>query len=153
MAGALEKQIFASFHFEVNIKGFAPNDYSFKEVSGISMEREINEIKSGGLQYAYRVPGRIKYGELTLKRGVVMANSPLSKWCMSTIKSTLDKPIVPKSIIVKLMNAKGKPAVSWSFSNAWPKKWEVSNLNSMASGEASLLIETLTFVYESFKKV
>lgn len=147
------KRPFASFYFEVNINSFAKRDYAFMEVSGINMEREVVEIGSGGLPYSYRVPSKIRYGELILKRGVVIASSPLSTWCMDTINSTLDKAIEPKGVDVKLMDKEGSPVISWSFKNAWPKKWEVSNLNSMGSGESAILIETLTLVYESFKKV
>ena len=144
------KHPYPTYFFEVTILGFPPTDYGFQDVEGLSVSREIKEIPSGGLAYNYRVPGKIKYGKLVLKRGVVDPTSVLSVWCKETITNDFSTPIVPKDINVMLFSALGAPVMTWNFKNAWPESWEFSNLKSTESG---IMIETLTLVYESYSKV
>ena len=138
-----------SFFFNVEILGFPPFDYGFQDVEGLGVTREIKEIPSGGLHYNYRVPGKIQYGKLVLKRGIVDPLSLLSTWCKTSIMTDFSTPIVPKDINVQLLMQVGVPSMVWNFKNAWPESWEYSNLKSTDSG---ILIESLTLVYESFSR-
>lgn len=144
-----------AFYFKLSISGVpGTTDASFKEVSGISLERGIEEIREGGNPYVHRVPKAVTYSNLVLKRGLVPKNSPLAKWCLSPTGGislgpiSLTETITTKTIIVHLLDEKGAPLKSWSFVNAWPVKWSISDFNSM-NGEVA--IESMEFAYSYFK--
>lgn len=139
-----------SFYFQLSFSGVSGTvDASFKEVSGISMEMGIEEIAEGGVNgYKHRVPTTAKFQNLVLKRGLVPKNSAVAKWCMDTLSGNFESTIETKNIVVKLLDENGTPLKSWSFTNAWPVKWSISDFNSMNN---EIAIESLEFVYSYFK--
>ncbi|MCB0153476.1 MAG: phage tail protein, partial [Anaerolineae bacterium] len=59
------------FHFALDIQGQVAG--YFTEVSGIGSESEVSEqkvVNKKGVQVVLKVPGRLKWGDITLKRGV-----------------------------------------------------------------------------------
>ena len=140
-----------SFLFELSFGGKeASSKNYFQEASGINQEMNIEEVGSGGEnQFKYRLPGVAKYNNLVLKRGLVSKNSALPSWVISTLNPGLVKPIETKDIKVTLLDSKQNIIISWDFINAYPIKWDVSNLNSM---ESEIAIETIEFAYNFFKK-
>ena len=146
-----------AFYFQLSFSGVPGKaDASFKEVSGISLERGIEEITEGGNPYIHRVPTAVKYSNLILKRGLVAKNSAVAKWCMDPVGGislgpvSLTETITTKNIVVKLLNEQGTPLKSWSFVNAWPVKWSISDFNSMNN---EIAIESLEFAYSYFKVI
>ena len=137
-------------------KTYQKVDAAFQEVTGISAEMQFDDIKEGGEnRFVHKVPGRVKYDNLVLKRGVVVWPSDFGTWCRKGLKggmlSTKDPDKVePHSIQVQLMDAakQGAPLMSWTFVNALPLKWEIGGLDAKTSG---LAIETLTFTYQYFE--
>lgn len=125
------------------------SETSFSEVSGFSMEMTTEEIQEGGEnRFKHKVPNGTKYPNLILKRGFVSASSNLAQWCQETISGGLAETIVPKTIVVSLKNNKDTILKKWNFANAWPVKWETSELNSMNN---TYVIETLEFAYSYFE--
>ena len=139
-----------SFYFQLSFSGSSGKaDTSFKEVSGISMEMGIEEITEGGINgYKHRVPTTVKYSNLVLKRGFVPKNSDVARWCQETLEGGLEETIETKNIIVSLLDENDSPLKSWSFVNAWPVKWAISDFNSMNN---EIAIETLEFAYSYFQ--
>ncbi|WP_340065872.1 phage tail protein [Ascidiimonas aurantiaca] len=139
-----------SFYFQLSFSGSSGKvDTSFKEVSGISMEMGIEEITEGGINgYKHRVPTTVKYSNLVLKRGFVPKNSDVARWCIDTLEGGLEETIETKNIIVSLLDENNSPLKSWSFVNAWPVKWAISDFNSMNN---EIAIETLEFAYSYFQ--
>lgn len=140
-----------SFSFIASIQGIKNNaEAGFQEASGISMETNIEEVVSGGEnQFKYRLPGVTKFNNLVLKRGLVPKESAIYQWVQDTMAGGLATPITTKTIMVALMDANRKVLVSWSFYNAYPVKWNVSEFKSM---ENSYAVESLEFAYNYFKK-
>lgn len=138
------------FYFSLKIAGTSNDQLaSFKEVTGISMEMETTEVVEGGEnRFAHRVPSKSKYSNLVLKRGLIMRNSPIAQWCQDTLSSGLEQVIKPKNIVVSLLDESGKPLMNWAFHNAYPVKWEISDLKS---SDNALVIETLEFTYSYFE--
>lgn len=139
-----------SFYFKLSFSGISGQvEASFKEVSGITMEMGIEEIAEGGVNgFKHRVPTTAKFSNLVLKRGLVPKDSELAQWCMDTLTGNLEDTLETKMITVHLLEASRKPLKSWSFNNAWPVKWSVSDLNSMNN---EIAIETLEFAYSNFQ--
>jgi phage tail-like protein len=147
-----------AFYFSVNVIGalgvasLVTNiDNSFEDVSGITAAFDVEEIAEGGEnRFKHRLPTQAIYSNLVLKRGIVTIDSFLAEWCGETIGSSLSTPILPQNILVTLLNESGIPTIAWGFSNAWPVKWEISNMNAQ---ENKILTETLEFSYNYFERV
>lgn len=151
-----------NFFFAVSVLGKTSArtsnvDAAFQEVSGISATQEFDSVKEGGEnRFVHKLPGRITYDNLVLKRGLVVWPSPLGLWCRKLLSSgtnTIDTEakIEPKDLMVQLLDGnKKKPIMAWFFSKAQPLKWEIGALDAQTS---KISIETLTLTYQFFKTV
>lgn len=125
------------------IGGFVPNllDIRFQEVSGISSTMETTEIREGGENlFSLKLPTRMTYGNLMLKRGMVVG-SPLNvefNLAMSTMS------FQPGNVLVMLLNAKDAPIASWLFQETYPVQWSVSDLDATQS---SIMIDSMELAY------
>ena len=144
-----------SFYFEVSIGKFNGVDCLFSEVSGIEMELETStEIKEGGNNaFVYNLPGRTKYQDLVLKRGLVPLSTAFYSWSQKTITGNYAKAIETKDVLVKLLDENGEVLITWNFKNAYPKKISISDLNAKASGDSAIMIESITLAYSEFERV
>lgn len=141
-----------AFYFKLSFgQGSSKVDAAFKEVSGLTIEMDTEEITEGGNNnYKHRVPTSVKFSNLVLKRGMVPKNSPIVAWCNDTLGGGLASYIKTKTITVSLLDENAKPLKTWNFANAWPVKWSSSDLNSMNN---ELVVETLEFSYSYFEVV
>ena len=141
------------FYFDVKVEnsGFGAIDGSFQEVSGISVEIKTEDVIEGGENgFVHRLPQSIQYSPLVLKRGLVLSNSKLDKWCRETIKSNFIG-ITRNDIMVSLLSIKDKqPIMSWSFKKAYPTKFEISHFNATSN---EIVVATLQFAYTQFVQV
>ncbi len=139
-----------SFYFALSIPGETDQrEASFKEVSGIAMERLTEEVLEGGVNsFRHRLPSTAKFSNLVLKRGLVPKDSPIAKWCIATLEGGLNNAIMTKNIVLCLLNENGAPLKTWHFANAWPVKWEAENFNLMSD---ELIVETIEFSYGTVK--
>ncbi|WP_163411037.1 phage tail protein [Flavobacterium ajazii] len=134
-----------SFYFTLSFSGV---DAAFKEVSGISKELSVEEIVCGGEnRFKYRLPTVSTSQNLVLKRAVVPVGSQLVNWCSSCIDQGLANTIQPQNVILSLLNANGIVCMQWTFNNAYPVKYAVSDLNSQ---ESNIAIESIELAYTYF---
>lgn len=140
------------FYFQVQFDGIRTTlDNAFQEASGLAVEWELEEIREGGQNmYKHKLPTVLKYSNLVLKRGFVSSNSALATWCNTSLATDLSTPIQPRDVLLSLLNSQGTPLAAWSFLEAWPVKWSMSNFNAQ---ESALAIETLEFAYSHFQRV
>ncbi|BDD09406.1 hypothetical protein FUAX_18380 [Fulvitalea axinellae] len=138
-----------SFYFNVKVIGFDDNyDYAFKEVAGLSAENKYEEIREGGVNdFFWKVPQETIYPNLVLKRGMATMDSRLSDWVVDSIVNDFQKKIELHDIEVSLLNHESENLITWTFRNARPIKWTVSDLDSMKN---ELLVETLEFCHTGF---
>jgi len=140
----MESNYPVSFFFELSFGG---DDAAFEEVSGISKEMHVEEVASGGEnRFKYRLPTASTSQNLVLKRAMVTSSS-LVNWCASCIDGGLVNPIKPRDVSVTLLDADRKACVKWTFHNAYPVKYSVSDLNSQQN---SLVIESIELAYTYF---
>ncbi|MGZ8219616.1 phage tail protein [Methylomagnum sp.] len=139
------------FFFEVKTAGVkTAEDSGFLEADGLNAEREIESIKEGGEnRFVHRLPGRMKYENLVLKRGLLVATSDLATWCKEALQSDLGKVITVRDIDVSLLDSSGSPLMTWNFKNAWPVKWSVEGFNAM---DNKIAVEKLEFAYSYFTR-
>lgn len=135
-----------SFYFELLFNG---EDVAFKEVSGISKELRIEEVKSGGEnRFKYRLPTLNSSKNLVLKRAIVPKKSKLIKWCTDTLDGGLANPIQLEDISVSLLDEEGEVLIKWMFHNAYPVKCSIADLISQ---ENEVLLETIELAYTYFE--
>ena len=134
-----------SFYFELSFGG---EDAAFQEASGISKELSTEEIVSGGEnRFKYKLPSSVTHQNLVLKRALSPAGSALIKWCVSSIDGGLVNPIIKNDISLNLLNASGEVCRKWTFVDAYPVKFSVSDFKSQ---ESALVIESIEFSYTYF---
>jgi phage tail-like protein len=133
------------FYFKLTFKD---QDIAFQEVSGISKEFSIEEVASGGEnQFKYRLPTVSSSENLVLKRAIIAAESLLVNWCETCINQGLSSPIQPKNVTLSLVNTNDQTIMQWTFHNAYPVKYHVSDLNTQ---ENAIIIESLELAYTYF---
>jgi len=142
----------AGFYFKVSFAlTLGMLDTSFKEVSGIESEVNVEEIIEGGEnRYTHRLPTSVKHPNLVLKRGVAALTSPLVIWCKTVLEGDFALPIVPQPLLVQLMSETGSPMRIWSFANAYPVKWTVDTFDSLKNEVA---IETIELAYNYSNRI
>ena len=134
------------FHFSVefDLPDATDSDIRFQEATGISRELEVETVNEGGEnRFSHKLPGRATYPNLILKRGL-MLDTGIRKWCHNAI---YEMDIQPTTIWVKLLNNENEPLQTYTFHNAWPKKWFVSDLKS---DNNSIMVESLELCYQYF---
>ena len=88
-----------------------------------------------------RLFGLRKYATLTLKRGYVQ-NRTLADWFREVQTGRRN----PRTIVIKRSEAGRR--TNWCAANAWPKKFESSDLNSTAN---EVKIDSVELVHEGIK--
>jgi len=134
------------FHFLVEFPTVSKGEFQFQSVSGLKATLETMNIAEGGEnRFKHKLPVRTDYSNLILKRGLMAKKSELFLWCMDAIENFNIRPV---NMVVKLLNEKHEPLMTWNVVHAYPIKWEVSDFNAE---ENKLVIETIELVYNYFK--
>ena len=108
----------------------------FRECTGLAAEIEVKDYNEGGVNdRVHKLPTRMKYPNLVLKRGVTYEDA-LLKWLWKTQRETQRI-----NVTVSLMGADGKPVRSWVFNEAFPIKWTGPNLNASSNQIATESLE------------
>ena len=131
---------FADLGFHVEIDGIEVA--GFKECSPITIETEVYEYPVGGENsYVLKLPGRTKYSNITLKRGIDPGQD-LFQW----FEKGLDgNPVPRKNIsIVFYSNALGDVVRRWDLIGAYPVKWVGPDMKAEVGAVA---VETLEFAF------
>jgi len=133
------------FYFKVIWQGAT---IRFSEVTGLDTETQIIEYRHGDAPsfYPIKMPGIGKVGNVTMKRGVFVGDTTYMDWYsqiqLNTVKNGR------KTVVVQLLNEKGKPTMIWTLYNAWPTKITSTDLKS-DSNEAA--IDTIEIAYETLE--
>jgi len=138
------------FHFIVafQLVPQVPNDIAFQEVSGLTVDMEMESYVEGGEnRFTHQLPTRTRYADLVLKRGLSPMSSGIFNWARNSVEFFNFQPI---NLTVSLLNADHVPIASWYVVNAIPKRWEVSAFNAE---QGSVVIETMQLSYQYFKNI
>jgi phage tail-like protein len=100
--------------------------------------------EGGENRFVHRLPGRTKYSDLVLKRGMTLV-SGITAWCVDAIENFNFQ---PTNMLISLLNADHLPVSSWYIANAIPIRYEISGLNAEQN---QIVIESLTLRYEYYK--
>lgn len=119
---------------------------TFREISGIGVEVETMDYTEGGNnEFVYKLPVRVKYQNLVLKRGITH-HSALLQWFQDARTQGVQS--VKKDMTITLMGPGGETIRTWAFTDAYPVKWTGPTLNA-SSGQ--IATETLEIAHTGLK--
>ena len=128
-----------SWRFYIEIQGLIVG--RFLECGGITMEREIKEYQEGGVNdFVHKFPGRVKYSDITLKRGVSFSRE-LFEWFR---KGIYDGKVERVNMSIILGNDEGLKVKQWDVFGAFPIKWQGPDMNTTAMQTS---VETLVLAH------
>ncbi len=122
---------------------------AFRECTGLGSENEVVEYKASGEkgeQVIKKVPGRLKWNNIHLKRGITKA---MDMWQWRELVEKGDIETARKNGSITMFNQKGDGIAKWSFVAAWPSKLTGPSANA-ATNEAG--IEELEITHEGYKR-
>ncbi len=135
---------YASFNFRLEINGIVKAGFS--EVTGLNAEANVIEYREGvDAISARKLPGLIKFGNVTLKRGVTQDLD-----MFNLFKNVANGDVQRDDIMsVVLLNEKREEAARWNLRNAWPSKWTGPDLKANAN---EIAIESLELAHEGVER-
>ena len=131
------------FNFMLQLEGSVAG--YFIECSGIGSENEVAEQKvvdKGGHELVRKVPGRLKFTDITLKRGIT-SDLQIWQWRDLVVKGAVKD--ARKNCTITMFSRAYEPVAVWHFANAWPSKVTGPSLKSDGN---DIVVEEITIVHE-----
>ena len=128
------------FHFQIQWGG---TNLGFAEVSGLNIETQMIEYRDGlsPVYSSIKMPGIPKYGNITLKRGILPADNEFYDWLNTTKLNTVER----RDLTISLLNENHEPVMTWKATNAFPVKVEGPGLKATGNEVA---IESIEIAHE-----
>ena len=124
----------------------------FSEISGLQVDIDVFEYAEGGEHgFVHKLPGRLTWPNLVLKRGVTEDDN-LLKWLQKSAGDGMVKrkgKVERTSAAITLVGANGKRLRSWVVDDAMPVRWTGPNFASEATDE--LAEEELEIAHHGFR--
>lgn len=145
MATGDRKDPLRGFNFRVEIDGI--QRAGFRECSGLGVDQSPVEYREGNEKplTVRKLPGLVKYGNITLKWGIVVDKEQLFEWQTAVTEGKIVKDNLRKNVSIILMSEDGEDVRRWNIRDAWPTKWSGPGLNATGTEVA---IDTLELVHE-----
>jgi phage tail-like protein len=143
-----EKDPLVSAWFGVEFQGQVAG--AFLECTGLGSENDVVEYKASGPKGEFvmkKVPGRMKWNDITLKRGIT-DTMDMWKWRQKVEEGKVDE--ARKNGSVVMFNQQGQEMARWDFVSAWPSKISGPTANA---GTNDVAIEELSITHEGYKRV
>jgi phage tail-like protein len=122
----------------------------FQRISGMTVHRAVEPVTVGGMpNYTLELPGQISYDHVTFEGGLSSSDF-FYNWMMagSDLGGAISKNFF---LVQRRPEADGfKPVRRWSFINAYPVKWTISDLG--ATDTDKIVIESLELSFDYFGK-
>lgn len=136
-----------SFHFSLEVQGQITG--FFTSVEGIGSESEVAEHKVTDAQkkpQIMKVPGRLTWTEITLKRGIT-SNRDAWDWRKLVEDGKVNDARSDGSIV--MYDQEGSPVAQWDFVKGWPSKITGP---SISSENSDIAVEEITIVHEGITR-
>ncbi len=135
------------FHFAVDLQGVITG--FFTECSGLGSEQEVIEHKvvKDGNEVILKIPGRLKWENITLKRGIT-SSMDIWDWRKKVEDGDVDGARHNGSVV--MFDQKGKEVARWDFEGAWPVKVTGPQPKSDSN---EIGVEELIIAHEYIKRV
>lgn len=143
-----EENPLVGFHFSVEVQGVVRG--FFTECTGLGSEHEVIEHKvvtEQGQEIVMKIPGRLKWENITLKRGITSAMD-IWDWRKQVEDGRVEEARHDGSIT--MYDQELNPVARWEFQKAWPVK--VTGPQPKADSN-EIGIEELTLAHEYITRV
>jgi phage tail-like protein len=124
--------------FAVEVDGL--HQALFRECSGLNGQVAVTTVEEGGSPVPHQLPGRVTFGNLTLKQGVA-DSTDLYEWFLKTGSGRSAR----KNVTVRLLALDMSPVRSWTLVDAFPVRW---NGPSVQAGATDVAVESLELAHE-----
>ncbi len=127
-----------------NITGY------FTECSGIGSEHEIVEhkvVNEKGMEIVQKIPGRMKWQDVSLKRGIT-DNMQIWDWRRMVEQGKMSE--ARKTCSVIMFDRNYEEVARWNFENAWPSKVTGPSVKADSNDFG---VEEVTLVHEGMWRV
>ncbi len=130
------------FRFEVDL-GTELKGVAFQEVSGMDVENQVIEYRKSNspLFSTEKMPGIVKYGNVTMKRGIFVNDNNFWKWHQEISMNTIKR----RTVLIKLLDENGDVTMQWQLDNAWPTK--ITSTDLKADGN-EVAVDSIEIAYE-----
>ncbi|MCB8961473.1 MAG: phage tail protein [Ardenticatenales bacterium] len=136
------------FHFAVEIQGMVSG--YFTECSGLGSENEVIEhkvVNEKGVEVVLKIPGRLKWENIVLKRGIT---SNMDIWEWRKMVEDGDVAGARQNGSVVMYDQTLAEVARWNFENAWPVK--VTGPSVKSDGN-EIGVEELTIAHEFIERL
>ncbi len=143
-----EENPLVGFHFSVEVQGVVTG--FFTECTGLGSEHEVIEHKvvtEQGQEIVMKIPGRLQWENITLKRGITSAMD-IWDWRKQVEDGQVADARHDGSIT--MFDQELNPVARWEFQNAWPVKVTGPQPKSDSN---EIGIEELTLAHEYISRV
>ncbi len=137
---------YAGYNFLITIPGVAEEGLraAFSEVSGLDVEIEVIEYRTGSEDFTVRkLPGLKTFTNITLKRGII-GDTAFWNW----IRAGLQGQVQRVNGVIELLDESRTPVLRWRFRRGWPCKYSGPSLNATGNEVA---LETLEITHEGLE--
>ncbi len=136
---------YSAFNFIVEFDGIAVA--AFSEVSGLSFEIEPIEYRDGSdaVPTVRKLPGLVKYANVTLKRGIT-GDRGFWEWIIQTTSGEVER----RTGSIVILNESRQPAARYLIKEAWPCRYAGPELSA---GSSEVAIESIEICHEGLELV
>jgi phage tail-like protein len=134
---------YLNFNFLLEIDGV--ESAGFRDVELPEGRIDAVEYREGAdrTSVARKLPGRVEYGQLVLRRGFA-GNDDLYQWWEGMVQGN----IVRRTVAVVLLDEERQEVARWLLRRAWPSKLQAGDLHALGN---EVVIETLELTHEGFE--
>lgn len=127
------------FRFRLVVDGQV--EAEFNELGGLTMEREVKQVQEGGVNdYVHMLPGRVKFSNLTLKRGMTKSVF-VWNWFQAGL---YNGQVSRRKVSIEQLDDTHTVIRRWEVAGAFPVKYVTSEFKA---GDSALMIETLELAH------
>lgn len=123
----------------------------FMEVSGLEVSVAVEEIEEGGENsYVHKLPGRMTWPNITLKRGITQ-NDTLLTWLNKSSGEQFaanNNTLTRSTAAITLMGPGGTRLRTWTFNGAFPIRWKGPDF---AVTSTDMAVEELEITHHGFR--
>lgn len=116
----------ANFRFMVDL-GLGTGEVPFQEVSGLDVEAQIIKYRAGNSGVPIKMPGLVKGGNITLKKGIFAKDNKFFEWQRSIKLNTIKQ---RSTVTIRLLDESGSPVMTWTLANAYLVHFPVMDVKS-----------------------
>jgi phage tail-like protein len=143
-----ERDPLVGFQYRIDVAGQVTG--YFTECSGLGSEHELIEhkiINEQGNEEIRMLPGRLKWDQIKLKRGIT-DKMDIWDWRKLVEEGKMSEARTNGSVF--MLNQEQQPIAEWTFENGWPMKVTGPELKADSNAYG---VEELTIVHEGIRRV